>query len=246
MFSSSLHCRSWGVNRGEEEFLGPVGMITLAWCSATCPHCYLSEQQPEIVQVPLDAFPHIIAEMRERGAKSLYIVNPERQGEPLTRVLRTCRETFPDFPVVLKLGGHESSAEIEPLLDHVDACSLDVKAFCADTAAALGLPDLLTRTEQLVHLVSDKLGRFQQTTRGVAGWWARHVGLPGRVANLEPEIRRRLGDHRPPIWFSREYRPFGRARKMNMFNRKLTSEERDSMCKLVQKLATEGWPAWLR
>ncbi len=246
MSSSSLLCRSWGLNHGEEHFLGPVAMVTMAWCSAACPHCYLSEQACEFDQVHLDDFPPMIADMQRRGAKAVYLVNPERQTDALAKALQRLRERGPKLPVVLKLGGHESAADIEPLLSHVDACSLDVKTFQTETAVELGCPDLLARVDRLMELLEARLGKFRRDGETIKGWWVRHVGLPGRVHDLEPGMRRRLTRYRPPIWLTPEYRPFGRARSIESLNRRLSAEEREIMSQLVQTLATEGWPAWLR
>ena len=246
MSSNNLHCRSWGVNHGEEEFLGPVGMVTFAWCSAECPHCYLAEVPSPPVPVPLPEFPALVESLLNRGAQCLYLLNPEKQIALLSTALDMVRSRFPDLPQVLKLGGHEAPEEVLPLLERVDACSLDVKAFEPDQAADLGETAHPKRSARLAALAEEKLGSFRLTEQGVRGWWVRHVGLPGRIDHLGEQVRRFFPTANVPIWFSREYRPFGRARELASLNRKLSFEERQSLENLVQNLNSEGWPAWLR
>ncbi|NLI78161.1 MAG: hypothetical protein GX442_17220 [Candidatus Riflebacteria bacterium] len=248
MSSSSLPARSWGLNRGEESFLGPaVGMVTLAGCSAGCLHCYLGDAVAEPVPLTPAAFTRIGTDLRRRGATCLYLVNPEG-GPPavLAKALAAFRAAEPDCPVVVKLGGHEPLGLAEILRPVTDAVSLDVKVF-GDTEgrAWLRVPDYPDRARAQARFWLDALGWFEPRTARPSGLWLRHVVLPGQAAAWKAGLRDLLPGEKPPVWVTLSYRPFGMARTHPGLGRPLDREEKTAAMAAAEEMRREGNTVWL-
>ncbi len=248
MSSNRLLGRSWGLNRGEESFLGvPVGMITLAGCSAACLFCYLAAAEAHPVALDPSAFVAIAQDLARRGATCLYLVNPEVScHELLGEALAAVRRLEPEWPIVLKLGGHEPLALARALRPWTDAVSLDVKVFGpADAATVVGCPDYAERVRALADFWRTELGPWPGDRPTPQGVWFRHVVLPERAHGWGDGLRAVDPTGRVPVWVTLHYRPFGRARQHPVLGRRLEAAERQAAVEVARGLQREGRTVWL-
>ncbi len=248
MSSSSLPGRSWGLNRGEESFLGaPVGMITLAGCTASCLFCYLADGDARPVALDPEEFSAIGRDLARRGATCLYLVNPEVPcPDHLAAALAALHRLEPAFPVVVKLGGHEPLDLAMALRPWVDGVSLDVKVFgVADAIALVGCADYANRVRSLIDYWRAELGPWVGDEGAIRGVWLRHLVLPGRAHLWGEGLRTLDPTGRLPVWVTMHYRPFGRARGHPVLGRRLEADERGAAAEVVRHLRIEGRTVWV-
>lgn len=163
-----------GTHTGEEPWVpgnDRAGMIVLSGCHLRCSYCYTPETSRDRLgqDLTFEAFRFRALELKSQGARNLNLITPThyfRTLEPWLRDLKTELEV----PIILKVTGYESIAQIRRMAGVAQHLVFDFKVASAGAAARVNLPADYRETAMAAIAEAQRLG-IESTVR--------HLLVPG-------------------------------------------------------------------
>lgn len=243
-----------GLHQWEEPCLSGTngaGTVFFCHCSLRCVFCQnavISGQQAYTsgVLTSVSDLADTFLSLEQQGAHNIDLVTPTHYAPSVREAMILARTRGLSIPFVWNSSGYETIETLRTLNGLVDIYLPDFKyysSYYADRYSAA--PDYFETACDAIDEMVRQTGTPQFSADGLLsrGTIVRHLMLPGLSGDTSQLLRqaaKRWGDH---ILFSlmRQFTPFHQLDAFSELNRRLTDDEYDDACALMQSLGLSGY-----
>jgi putative pyruvate formate lyase activating enzyme len=175
-----------GLHRGEESIVfgnDRSGMVVFSGCHLSCSFCYTPETSRDFIgkDFSLEAFSSLLESLVEQGARNISLISPSHVWNFIEPALQQFKHTHGGYyPLILKVSGFESPAQIRRFARVADVFVPDFKVWDESVATAVALPKHYGRVAQAALKAIDESHRAP-TWEGTVlrrGTVVRHLLMP--------------------------------------------------------------------
>ncbi len=243
---------SHNVHTGEEPPISGVrgsGTIFFSYCNLRCKFC----QNYPISQQGVGSFatPQELAKMmlslQERGCHNVNLVTPAHVVPQFLAGLYLARRQGFDLPIVYNSSGYEGFGALQLLDGVVDIYLPDIKYSKNDVAIHYSAaPNYWEIVRPVIKEMFRQVGLLRTDVDGIgiSGLIIRHLVLPHGLSGTDQVLEFIASEISPDVHisFMSQYFPATQATNDEKINRRLTHEEYDTACGLLEKYGLEnGW-----
>jgi putative pyruvate formate lyase activating enzyme len=185
--------------------------------------------------------------LQEQGCHNLNLVTPTHFVPQILKALDIAMQRGFNLPIVYNTSGYESLETLRLLADIVDIYLPDMR-YSDDTAAMRYslAPDYREINRAAIREMYRQVGNLVLDEQGIAkqGLIIRHLVLPENIAGTEKVMHFIAEEISKDVSISlmSQYFPAYRAREFKELNRRITAEEYEKACRIMQENGLEnGW-----
>ncbi|MBO5648790.1 MAG: radical SAM protein [Clostridia bacterium] len=225
------------------------GTVFFSGCPLKCCFCqnYKISHEAFGARVTEDRLAAILLSLQEQGAHNINLVTATPYTAEILRVLDRIRGTSLHIPIVWNSGGYEDLETLTMLDGYVDVYLPDYKY--SDPARAQRYscaPDYPERARDAIAEMVRQTGPYRFDDFGVLtrGVVVRHLVMPGGRHDSKAvidDLASLFSPRQVLISLMSQYTPFYKSGEYPEIDRRITSFEYDSVCRLVREYGFEGY-----
>jgi putative pyruvate formate lyase activating enzyme len=239
-------------HHGEEPPLsGTRGSGTLFFtnCNLRCVYCQnypISQMGNGVERSPGELACQMIW-LQEQGCHNLNLVTPTHFMPQILKAMGIARERGFDLPIVYNTSGYESLEALRLLDGIVDIYMPDMRY--SDDRVAINYsiaPHYAEINRAAIKEMYRQVGNLVLDDNGIAkkGLLIRHLVLPGGLSGTEEIMKFLAEEISKDVYISlmSQYFPAFKATEHKEINRRITAEEYEEACRIMEKYGLEnGW-----
>jgi putative pyruvate formate lyase activating enzyme len=185
--------------------------------------------------------------LQELGCHNLNLVTPTHFVPQILKALDIAMQRGFNLPIVYNTSGYESLETLRLLADIVDIYLPDMRYSDDSTAMKYSLaPDYSEINRAAIREMYRQVGNLVLDDQGIAkqGLIIRHLVLPENIAGTEKVMHFIAEEISKDVSISlmSQYFPAYRAREFKELNRRITTEEYETACRIMLEHGLEnGW-----
>ncbi len=249
--TDEVYISSYGPHYGEEPPLVGVygsGTIFFTGCNLHCVYCqnYDISQLRHGAKCSIEELAEIMLKLQAKGCHNINLVTPTHFIAQIVEALIIAIDKGLEIPIVYNCGGYESEDTIKLLDGIIDIYMPDIKYSDNETAkkysAAIGYWEAVTSAVKEMHR---QVGDLKISRRGIAqrGLIIRHLVLPNNITGSRKAIDFVSSEISPSTYLNimDQYHPSFRANKYPLINRRISSDEYESVLMHAKQAGIINW-----
>jgi len=236
---------SFDAHFGEEAPLvgkNGSGTIFFSFCNMLCSFCqnYQISHRGEGREVTIEQLAFMMVSLQKQGCHNINLVTPSHVVPQILAALEMAIEDGLSIPIVYNTGGYDAIETLQLLEGVVDIYMPDIKFNDPEAAELAGLPtDYPEVVKRATLEMFRQVGDLVVESSGVAsrGVLVRHLVMPYGLAGTEGVMRFLNRDVSKNIYVNimSQYRPCGRAFKIEELSRPVSYEEYHEAVRIAVK-----------
>lgn len=225
------------------------GTVFFSGCQLKCCFCqnYRISHECFGADITEERLGEIFLSLQEKGANNINLVSATPYTDAVIRVLDRLRGSKLHIPVVWNSGGYERIETLRRLEGYVDVYLPDLKYHSSALSEKYsGASDYFETALSAITEMVRQTGKYRFDERDilVRGTVIRHLVLPGcrhdsmRVAKA---ISENFAADTVLVSLMSQYTPFYRSKEFPEINRRITTFEYESVCRMVQDFGYRGY-----
>jgi putative pyruvate formate lyase activating enzyme len=185
--------------------------------------------------------------LQEQGCHNLNFVTPTHFMPQILKAIRIARERGFDLPIVYNTSGYESLEALRLLDGIVDIYMPDMRYSDDPVAVKYSVaPHYAEINRAAIREMYRQVGNLVLDDNGIAkkGLLIRHLVLPGGLSGTEEIMKFLAEEISKDVYISlmSQYFPAFKAMEHKEINRRITAEEYEEACRIMEKYGLEnGW-----